>query len=173
MMTAKATLVLIFAYVLALAAGTTSGVLAERLRASAPVGSAAPLAAQLQLTDAQTEQMRNEWESVRGTVDDCYKQAQLIERERDQALVNLLTDEQKARFAPVDQGYKQRFDALALRRDDALHTALDKTESILTPDQRVKYEQIVRDRIGRSLIQSAGSSSAGSTTEPSIEDFRP
>jgi hypothetical protein len=170
MMTAKATLVLILAYVLALAAGTTSGVLAERLRSAGPAASSAPLAVQLQLSAEQTEQMRQAWEAVRDTEDDCYKQAQAIERKRDQALVDMLTDEQKAKFALVDKGFADQYAALKARRDTAFADAFAKTEGILTEAQRVKYEQIVRDRLGRSPQQ------PGATTEPSepsLEDFRP
>jgi len=167
MMTAKATIVLILAYILALAAGTTSGVLAERLRLGKQLPSSAPLAEQLNLTADQCEQMRHAWENVRSTVDDCAKQAQVVERQRDQALLDMLTDEQKLKFAPVDKAYAQQFSALTIRRNDAFTDAITKTEGILTPDQRVKYEQIVRDRIGR-LPQADGT-----TTEPSPEDFRP
>jgi len=74
MMTAKATAVLVLAYVLALAAGTTSGVLAERLH-SPNAADSAPLATQLQLTADQREQMRQVWEDARNTSDACYKQA--------------------------------------------------------------------------------------------------
>jgi Spy/CpxP family protein refolding chaperone len=167
MMTAKATVVLVLAYVLALAAGTTSGVLAERLRAPNNDNAAAPLAVQLQLTDDQRDRMRQMWEQAQQTVDDCYKQAQSIERERDQALVDLLTDEQKAKFAPMDKAYAEQFAALAARRTEAFEDAFDKTEQLLSSDQKTKYEQIVRDRLHVSPLQS------GAATEPSVEDLRP
>jgi hypothetical protein len=167
MMTAKATVALVLAYVLALAAGTTSGVLAERLRAPAVGGPSAPLAIQLQLTPDQTERMRSAWANVRNIVDDCYEQAQVIDRKRDQVLLDLLTDEQKAKFAAVDKTYAGQFAELSARREGAYWQALRDTEGMLTDAQRVKYEQIIRQRIGRLPMQ------AGATTQPSLEDRQP
>ncbi|MGA2231403.1 MAG: hypothetical protein ABSH22_10935 [Tepidisphaeraceae bacterium] len=172
MMTAKATAVLVLAYVLALAAGTTSGVLAERLH-SPNAADSAPLATQLQLTADQREQMRQAWEDARNTSDACYKQAQTIQRQRDLALYNMLTDEQKLKFAPIDQAYARQFAALTTQRDAAFNQAMAKTEGILTSEQRVKYEEIVRDRVGRYPAQTGDSASPDATTQPSIEDLRP
>jgi Spy/CpxP family protein refolding chaperone len=166
MMTAKATVVLVLAYVLALAAGTTSGLLADRLR-SPNAQMSAPLAVQLQLTDDQRDRMRQMWEQAEQTVDDCYKQAQSIERQRDQALVDMLTDEQKARFAKIDKGFADQFAVLTARRSAAFAEAFDKTEQLLSPEQKTKYEQIVRDRLKVSPLQS------GAATEPSVDDLRP
>jgi|GEM_PF-6001928 len=171
MITAKTTVVLILAYVLALAAGTTSGVLEERLRNSNAALNTAPLAAQLDLTPAQCDLMRKAWEDVRATDDDCYKRAQSVERARDQALVDMMTDEQKARFSAKDKAFAQQYSDLVARRDQAFHDAISKTEDVLTPTQRAKYEQIVRDRIGTPAAN--GAAGDGATTVPSTEDFRP
>jgi len=71
-MTVKASLVLILAYALALAAGTTSGLLVDRLRS--PAGSSASLAAQLQLNPAQIDQFRAVWEGASQTLDRCLRE---------------------------------------------------------------------------------------------------
>jgi Spy/CpxP family protein refolding chaperone len=147
MMTAKATIVLLIAYALALAAGTTSGVLAQRLWSPATVP---PLAEQLRLTPSQADTMRKLWEGVSNTADDCYNQAQTIERQRDQALVDLLTDEQKVKFAAVDKGYAKQFADLTARRQAAFQDALTKTKAMLNPEQRAEYEKIIRQRLGSS-----------------------
>jgi Spy/CpxP family protein refolding chaperone len=166
MMTAKATVVLILAYVLALAAGTTSGVLAERMRSAGAV-SGAPLAEQLQLTPDQCNRMRSLWQGVNDTEDDCYRQAEKLEHLRDDALVKLLTNEQKAAFASTDKVFAAEFAALSDRREKALQSALHDTEAMLSPDQRVKYEQIVRQRLGRLPGE------PGPATQPSIEVMQP
>lgn len=147
MMTAKTTVVLVLAYVLALAAGTTSGVLAERLH-KASYGPAAPLAEQLQLSQDQCDKMRVLWQSVSGTMDECYRQADQLERQRDVALVKLLSSQQKAEFAVTDRGFAAQYAALTERRDQVFRDALQQTEALLTPEQRVKYEQIVQARLG-------------------------
>jgi Spy/CpxP family protein refolding chaperone len=169
MMTVKALLVLILGYLLALAAGTTSGLLAERLHENgAPDNS---LAAQLQLTPAQVGQMRDIWQRASRDMDGYYRQAQDINRQRDQALFNLLTDDQKAKFAAMDKRYSEQFQTLTRQRDEAFDSALAKTEQCLSDEQRTKYQQIVRERIGRDPFH------AGATTEPSsaqsLDELRP
>lgn len=159
MMTAKATIVLLVAYALALAAGTTSGVLAERLWSPTALP---PLAQQLQLTPAQSENMRKLWEGVSTTADECYNQAQAIERQRDQALVDLLTDEQKLKFAAVDKAFARQFADLAARRQAAFDEALAKTEAMLNPQQKAEYQKIIRERLGGSAVN-------GTTIEPGME----
>jgi hypothetical protein len=168
MMTAKATIVLVLAYILALAAGTTSGLLADRLRAPLPQGSKAPLAAQLDLTPAQVEEMRGIWENVSGNLDGYYHRAQDIQRQRDQALVDILTDDQKTKFAIMDKEYVKRYDALKDERDAAFRQALTKTEAMLSDTQRARYEQIVRERIGSFPFQQGAAA-----TEPSMDGLRP
>jgi len=163
MMTVKTSAVLILAYVLALAAGTTSGLLADRLRT--PAGSAAPLAQQLQLTPVQSEQIRAVWEGVSQTVDSCYQQGQAIQNRRDQALLNLLTDDQKAKFAIIDKDDARQFAEQMTKRQAAFQQGLTETEAMLSPEQRVKYEQIVRARLG-DLSQSQGGN-------PAVDQVRP
>jgi uncharacterized FlgJ-related protein len=165
MMTAKATLVLVLAYVLALAAGTTSGVLAERMHTQVSV--TGPLAVELHLTAQQCDQMRAIWEKVSNRADQYYRQAQDIQQRRDQALYNMLTNQQKAAFAPTDQAYAKQFAAVVAQRQAVFRDALAKTEQMLNPAQRIQYKQIVRQRLGSLSVPSAA------VTEPSTEGFQP
>jgi hypothetical protein len=164
-MTIKASVVLILAYILALAAGTTSGLLAERLHGRSGGPPAGPLAVQLQLSADQSEQIRDVWENVSQTVDSCFQQAQAVQQQRDQALYNQLTDEQKARFAIIDQAYAKQFAALMAQRQQAFRDGMARTEAMLNDTQRAKYEQIVRDRLG--------DFSSPSATQPSLEVIQP
>jgi hypothetical protein len=157
---------LVLAYILALAAGTTSGLLAERWRGTAPPVATTPLADQLGLSAAQVVQMREIWQKT--DADSYLRRAQDIQRERDQALVGILTDDQKEKFAIMDQEFARRFDDLKEERNAVFRDALSKTEAMLSDEQRAKYEQIVRQRIG-----SFPSQQAAPATEPSANDLRP
>jgi hypothetical protein len=167
MMTAKASALLILAYLLALAAGTTSGVLAERLHSQVPLMATAPLAAQLQLTPAQCAQIRGVWEGVSHTLDSCYQQAQAVQQQRDEMLYNLLTDDQKAKFAIMDRNFAQQFAVLLAQRTAAFNDGLTRTEGMLTDAQRAKYQQIIHDRLG------AGSPISSARAQPSLQDLQP
>jgi Spy/CpxP family protein refolding chaperone len=165
MMTAKATVALVLAYVLALAAGTTSGVLAERMH-QVPISSA-PLAEQLNLTQAQCDQMRAVWQTASDTADDCFSKAESLEDQRDDALIGLLTDQQKNKFAEMDKAFAAQYAVLGERRQAAFREAFLKTEQMLTPAQRVRYEAIVRERLGKTPTQ------PGDSNPPPTNIMRP
>src|SRR4051794_32743783 len=94
MKTTRMKLLLIGLTVLGLSAGVVAGMLVSRLPASTadatppggphgPPGMSAALVEQLELTRDQQEKMRAIWESVRGDVQQCFQQAQDLQKQRD------------------------------------------------------------------------------------------
>src|SRR4051794_10862870 len=164
-------ILLISLTVLALGAGLAAGLLAARLPTasspgpgSSPNGSASvdssnpapaptpgertPLVEELQLSPEQRDQMRDIWESTRGRVHQTFDDAQRLQKDRDDALVALLNDEQKARFQKISQEYADRFEALTKKRDTAFEEAVEKTRAILNDTQRQKYDELLRRHVG-------------------------
>ena len=84
-------------------------------------------------------------ERVHRTFDD----AQNLQKERDEALVALLSDEQRVRFAKISQDYANRFNELTKRRDRTFEEAVEKTKQMLDPRQRTKYEEILKAHVRR------------------------
>ena len=149
---------------LAMSAGVVAGLLASRLPSAAgqqpaaanPAVATAPpasfertLADELQLDPRQRESMREIWEGVRGKVHATFDAAQNLQKERDEALVALLDDEQRVRFAKISKDYANRFDALTKARDETFQKAVEKTKKILDPQQRAKYEEILKTHVRR------------------------
>ena len=148
--------------VLALCAGVVAGIVYARL----PTGSAVKpenippppmvppdgpgeksLADELQLTPEQRVQMRDIWEDVRGKVHQAFDEAQDLQRQRDERIVALLSDDQKAKFQKLSQEFADRYDQLARERDEAFNSAVDKTKKLLNEEQRKKYEQILKAHV--------------------------
>ena len=157
--------------VVALSAGVVAGVLASRLPASGgaagPMGpEQTPLAAELQLTPAQQDQMKQIWEGVRGRVHETFEDAQRLQKERDDALVAMLTDEQKARFEKISKDFADRFDQLSSKRDRTFADAVEKTRRLLSDDQRKKYDEILKNRVGPGPGRGYGGSSGGGPPLP-------
>lgn len=156
-------ILLIVVAALAMSAGVVAGLLASRLPSAAgqqpaatnPVQTAPPaafertLADELQLRPAQREQMREIWEGVRGTVHDTFTDAQNLQKERDEALVALLNDEQRVKFAKISKDYADRFEALTKKRDRTFEEAVEKTKQILDEPQREKYDEILKTHVRR------------------------
>ena len=170
MRTHKLKMVLIAASILALGAGVFAGMAVSRL----PVSSApainvsadkASIADELQLTDDQRDQMRAIWEGVRSNVHSTLDRAQEIQRDRDAAVVKMLTDSQKAQYAALTREAAEKFAALSSQRDQAFHDGVDKTRKILNDAQRETYDRIIRDRVGAGTESASMSGQASSTTE--------
>ena len=151
-------ILLIVVAVLAMSAGVVAGVLASRLpgtnQATGTTTSTAPpasfertLADELNLRNDQREAMREIWEGVRGKVHKSFEDAQSLQKERDEAMVALLNDEQRQKFAKISQDYANRFDKLTKQRDRTFDEAVEQTKTILDATQRAKYEEILKSHV--------------------------
>src|SRR5260221_3052927 len=94
-----------------------------------------PLAAELGLTVEQNEKMHDIWQDVRSKVDNCFSRAQAVQKHRDDLLLQVLTDEQKARFAPAQKEYNDSLPAIQTERDATFQDAVKRTEQILNETQ--------------------------------------
>lgn len=144
----KAKLILTLLFVLAVGTGVVAGMMVTRLpTAGAGVTTApTPLGQELGLTRDQSEKMRTIWEGTRGKVDECFVTAQTIQKKRDDALVALLTEEQKSRFAKIQQDYTDALAGLKNDRDAVFQDAVKQTEMILNADQQKRYREILKSR---------------------------
>ena len=135
--------------VVALSAGVVAGVLASRMPGSqsAPGAEQTPLAAELNLTPEQQAQMKEIWEGVRGRVHQSFEEAQKLQKQRDDALVAILNDQQKAEFEKISKNFADRFDQIASGRDRSFQEAVEKTKKLLNDEQRKKYDEILKNRV--------------------------
>lgn len=140
--------------VLALGAGMAAGLLTSRLPAAGgtqrpdplPI-ERTPLVEELGLSPEQREQMRLIWEDVRSRVHTVFDDAQQLQKRRDDAMVALLNDEQKAKFERISKEYADRFAELSQQRERAFQEAVEKTKMLLDEKQRAKYEQILKTQV--------------------------
>ena len=156
MRTRKLKALLIVACVLALGAGVFAGMVVSRLPARNTNGTAvvalpadhSELSDELQLSPSQRDQMRVIWEGVRSKVHDTFDEAQLLQKQRDESIVAILTPEQKAKYMALTQQTADRFSALGVQRDAVFRTGVEETKKLLDDAQKEKYDRILRDRVG-------------------------
>jgi len=139
---------------IALSAGVFAGVLAVRLVSVSRAGSANNgdhtfLSDELQLTATQRDEMRKIWEGVRKDAVDLYQKAQALQRERDEAIAKILTDQQKAQFEEISKKFANDATDINRQREELYAKAIEQTNGLLNETQRQKYEQILKERIGR------------------------
>jgi len=142
---------------LGLSAGVVAGMLVSRLPAAtagagerpASVSAIASPLAELDLTPDQQQQMQKIWEGVRKDVQGCFDQAQSLQKQRDDAIVSLLSEEQKAKFAEISKQFHDRDVKITGDRQRLLGSAIEQTKQLLNDEQRKKYEQILQNRLGK------------------------
>ena len=145
------------ATVLALAAGLTLGFGLARVShvqaapASTPDQPGQPrrswLSDELGLTPQQRDQMRAIWSKVaQGTGPDFGDKRRAMQKERDDAIANLIPASQKSAYEQIERDYRAKADALDAEHGNAFDAAVAQTRQILDPTQRLKYEEILKHR---------------------------
>jgi len=143
-----------FAFALALAAGVAAGVLATRYVSSitpttpGSVVSLNPTFDDLQLTDGQRAQIQKIWEGVKDASDQSYRDANHLQRQFDDKVQRLLTPEQMKQYQEFYKDYYNDYQRLYGERDAAVKKAIEQTKTLLSDDQRQKYDVILKSRLG-------------------------
>ena len=102
----------------------------------------------LGLNSEQREKLKAIWtETVRGPSQQAsaLKRSQLL-KERDDALYNLLSDDQKQQYQKVKADYSAKLADLNKEREKTIQDAVERTKLMLDDKQREKYEQILKER---------------------------
>ncbi len=137
---------------LALSAGVVAGMLVKRLPGTSAKSELTPAASmslseQLQLTPQQRKQMRVIWEPIRNEIQQCFRQANDLQHQRDDDIVALLNDQQKAQFEKLSKKYADRYAKLDAKRERTFQDAVERTRKILNDTQRAQYDKIIADRL--------------------------
>ncbi|HVT82385.1 MAG TPA: hypothetical protein VHM90_17205 [Phycisphaerae bacterium] len=149
-------ILLVVLTVLALGAGLTAGLLSSRLPAQSDQDSSiSPLQAELDLTPAQREQMKQIWEGAQAKVLRAFNDAQALQKNRDDEIIRMLTDEQREKFAELSKKYADQYDELQQNREKVLNNAVERTMEILNDKQRIKYQAILKARLGEASLAPA------------------
>jgi Spy/CpxP family protein refolding chaperone len=135
--------ILIVSFVMTFAAGAATGLLVAHLNHRPHMPSW--LGAELNLTSQQREQMHKIWSEVMGSMmRQRFEQSKALRQERDQAVASLMTEEQRPRYEAILKDYTRKDGELSDQRKQAFEEAIRRTKEILTPEQAVKYEELMQ-----------------------------
>lgn len=105
------------------------------------------LTSELKLTAEQQEQMKQIWsETARSGGIDRDSERWKLYRERDQAILELIRPEDRARYEEIQQKHSEDVANLERQWRGSFESAVEKTKQILTPEQRAKYEGLLQKR---------------------------
>jgi len=139
----KTKLILLVCFAAALAAGVAAGMAFSRF-SGRPHWRPDPL----NLTPEQREQMRQIWSFVESLRSKHREQMDGLRRERDEAVIALLNDEQKAKHDTILKEHERKMEAIAAERQKAIDDAVKRTRGILNEQQRTKYDEMLEKRAG-------------------------
>lgn len=109
------------------------------------------LTSALGLNSEQQEQLKKIWSETarrgRGEQDDLRRQ---YRTERDEAIAALIRPEDKPRYDLALRTYTERTAAMEQQWRTAYQAAVEQTKQVLTPEQRVKYEELLKRHTGPS-----------------------
>lgn len=144
----KTKLIVLACFVAAFAAGLVAGMAGKRVtEPERPPPDRSWIEGRLDLTPEQREQMHQIWSSLLRREQQRERQ-EAFQKERDAAIQELLTDEQKMQYEAVVAEYTQKVEALSQERRKAFEDAVARTKAMLSEEQRVKYEQMLKQREG-------------------------
>jgi len=137
-------MVLTISFVLAVGAGVAVGMLGAKYPQTHQPRSW--LGDELNLSPDQREQMRAIWQEAGKNRPRDWERRRAAEREKNEAIVGLLTEEQKAKYDEINRQFSLKMQEQAQQREAAMQDAIERTKAILTPQQRERYEQIMQER---------------------------
>ncbi len=173
-------LIVIMGFVVAFAAGLVVGVSVHTREVTAaaqptarPMERGGMLTKELNLTAPQQEQMKQIWSEVaRHGGRDQEDRRQQYRKERDDAISAMVKPEERAKFDEIKSRYSEQMAGLEKDRRAGFDNAVKQTKEILTPEQRVKYEDFLKrhqpfDRGGRDRENRRGEDRA--TSRPATQ----
>ena len=126
---------------LVFASGVGVGVVGRR--ALRPIKFQSVLVEELDLTPDQRQKIQQIWKTVAENVSPPpMAEIQKADAERQQAIDQLLTPEQRLQYSQIQQRFENRVRALD-GNQTRVAQAEERTKQLLTPAQRQKYEQLL------------------------------
>jgi len=146
--------VVIIGFLIAFAAGLMVGSIdRKRPETAAPPTTAATtrphrgswITAELGLTSEQQKEMEKIWSETAGKGRrEIEERRREIRKERDEALTALVRAEDKPKYDQILKDYQDKQQALETEMRESFEGAVKRTKELLTPDQRVKYDQLLQ-----------------------------
>ena len=137
----KAKLLLVLAFLTVCAAGAVAGMAFDR-HVRAPSGRHGGLSGVLNLTPDQQQKMKEIWSPVQKLREDRFRARHELGQQRDQAVLDLLTPEQKAQYDQIQQRFREQVAVQENQMQQAVHDAEGQTREMLTPAQQARYDEL-------------------------------
>jgi hypothetical protein len=145
--------VFLMATVLVLCAGVVVGRLSAKLAIEAPPPPPAGhppswLQDQLSLSADQRQQMDGIWAEVHQQMGADRHRRQEFDHERDEAIQNMLSDQQKLVYQAILDEYHTKRQQMENTRDALIKSAEERSRALLSDSQKLRWDQLAKDMHG-------------------------
>lgn len=144
-------LLTVLVFVVAMGSGMVIGVNLPRHGESAHPRGRSWLADELKLTPQQREKMKTIWEQMLpgGSDRESWQRRQSetrrrLYKERDEAIAALVPAEKKGEYEKVLARLDQQMTDMRREQEKAYQKTVEETKAILNPEQRAKYEELLK-----------------------------
>ncbi len=103
---------------------------------------------QLNLSADQRKQMDSIWGDVFKNVGKTFEGRSTLDKDRDQAIQELLSDDQKKTYAAIQDNYRTQRGDMDKQREKLFADANAKSRAILTEDQQKRWDALSKERHG-------------------------
>ena|ERR1700722_10050206 len=106
---------------------------------------------QLNLTADQKQKMDAIWDETRKTIESTFDGRRTTERAREQEILGMLTDQQRAAYAKINDEFRAKRDEQFKLRSKLIQEANDKSRALLDDSQQKKWDaltKLMRERHG-------------------------
>ena len=103
---------------------------------------------QLNLSADQRKQMDTIWGEVRQNVGKTFEGRSTLDKERDQAILDLLSEDQKKVYNAIYDNYRAKRADMDKQRDKLFADANTRSRAILNEEQQKRWDALSKDRHG-------------------------
>jgi Spy/CpxP family protein refolding chaperone len=147
----KAKVIIVVGFLIAFAAGLVVALWMRQPAVAAVVPGAKHeerrpwLARELGLDAEKAKQLEKIWSEARRNAEREHdERRRSVRRERDEAILAMLKPEDREAYEKIQQDYMDKMTQLGRGRGRHMEEAVARTKEILTPEQRVKYEELLK-----------------------------
>lgn len=140
-------IIMLVAFVLVMSAGVVVGRLWARLPVETRPQGRSPswLADQLQLSSDQRQQMDAIWNDTKQQIGALMDHRRGLDREREQAIRNLLTPDQRTAYDKINDDFRARRSDLDKQREALLRQANERSRALLTETQQKRWDTLTKE----------------------------
>lgn len=168
-MLSRLKILLVPTVVLVLAAGMVIGRISSKLPVAATQPTEKPggwFDEQLNLSADQRKQMDAIWGDVRQNMGKTFEGRQTIDKERDQAIRDLLSDDQKKQYDAIYESYRAKRTEMDKQREKMFADANQRSRALLNEEQQKRWDVLSKERQGRGRGGRGGRPGSQPSTRP-------